>query len=64
MNSYFEQASGFYGHPHQATGMAMGSGGRVQRIPSLAGHESLCQPPSAAHHPGLALRCQHHGRLQ
>ncbi|KAM7363698.1 ultrabithorax isoform 1-T2 [Cochliomyia hominivorax] len=25
MNSYFEQASGFYGHPHQATGMSMGT---------------------------------------
>ncbi|EDX12647.1 ultrabithorax [Drosophila simulans] len=56
MNSYFEQASGFYGHPHQATGMAMGSGGHHDQTASAAAAAyrgfplSLGMSPYANHH--------------
>lgn len=36
MNSYFEQ-TGFYGHPHQTTGMGMGSGGHHDQTASYRG---------------------------
>ncbi|XP_030381766.1 homeotic protein ultrabithorax isoform X4 [Scaptodrosophila lebanonensis] len=56
MNSYFEQASGFYGHPHQATGMAMGTGGHHDQTASAAAAAyrgfplSLGMSPYANHH--------------
>ena len=57
MNSYFEQASGFYGHPHQATGMgAMGSGGHHDQTATAAAAAyrgfplSLGMSPYANHH--------------
>lgn len=56
MNSYFEQASGFYGHPHQATGMAMGSGGHHDQSATAAAAAyrgfplSLGMSPYANHH--------------
>ncbi|XP_013109070.1 homeotic protein ultrabithorax isoform X5 [Stomoxys calcitrans] len=45
MNSYFEQASGFYGHPHQATGMSMGT----------AGHHDQSATAAAAAYRGFPL---------
>ncbi|XP_017856032.1 PREDICTED: homeotic protein ultrabithorax isoform X4 [Drosophila arizonae] len=57
MNSYFEQASGFYGHPHQATGMAMGTGGHHDQTTASAAAAayrgfplSLGMSPYANHH--------------
>ncbi|XP_033150061.1 homeotic protein ultrabithorax isoform X3 [Drosophila busckii] len=57
MNSYFEQASGFYGHPHQATGMAMGTGGHHDQTTASAAAAayrgfplSLGMTPYANHH--------------
>ncbi|KAL9892825.1 homeotic protein ultrabithorax isoform X2 [Glossina fuscipes] len=56
MNSYFEPASGFYGHPHQATGMAMGSGGHHDQSATAAAAAyrgfplSLGMSPYANHH--------------
>lgn len=54
MNSYFEQASGFYGHPHQATGMAMGGGHHDQTATAAAAYRgfplSLGMSPYANHH--------------
>ncbi|XP_036325164.1 homeotic protein ultrabithorax-like [Rhagoletis pomonella] len=57
MNSYFEQASaGFYGHPHQATGMAMGTGGHHDQTATAAAAAyrgfplSLGMSPYANHH--------------
>lgn len=55
MNSYFEQ-SGFYGHPHQATGMAMGAGNHHDQSASAAAAAyrgfplSLGMSPYANHH--------------
>ncbi|XP_073814828.1 ultrabithorax isoform X2 [Musca autumnalis] len=45
MNSYFEQASGFYGHPHQTTGMSMGT----------AGHHDQSATAAAAAYRGFPL---------
>ncbi|XP_030565143.1 homeotic protein ultrabithorax isoform X2 [Drosophila novamexicana] len=57
MNSYFEQASGFYGHPHQATGMTMGTGGHHDQTTASAAAAayrgfplSLGMSPYANHH--------------
>lgn len=56
MNSYFEQASGFYGHPHQATGMAMGTGAHHDQSATAAAAAyrgfplSLGMSPYANHH--------------
>ncbi|XP_043070824.1 homeotic protein ultrabithorax isoform X3 [Drosophila grimshawi] len=57
MNSYFEQASGFYGHPHQATGMSMGTGGHHDQTTASAAAAayrgfplSLGMSPYANHH--------------
>lgn len=52
MNSYFEQ-SGFYGHPHQTTGMGMTSGSHHDQNP-VSGYRgfplSLGMSPYANHH--------------
>ncbi|XP_034485198.1 homeotic protein ultrabithorax isoform X4 [Drosophila innubila] len=57
MNSYFEQASGFYGHPHQASGMTMGTGGHHDQTTASAAAAayrgfplSLGMSPYANHH--------------
>lgn len=57
MNSYFEQASGFYGHPHQASGMSMGTGGHHDQTTASAAAAayrgfplSLGMSPYANHH--------------
>lgn len=55
MNSYFEQ-SGFYGHPHQATGMGMGTGTHHDQTATAAAAAyrgfplSLGMAPYANHH--------------
>ena len=55
MNSYFEQ-SGFYGHPHQATGMGMGTGSHHDQSATAAAAAyrgfplSLGMAPYANHH--------------
>ncbi|XP_055904246.1 homeotic protein ultrabithorax-like isoform X1 [Eupeodes corollae] len=55
MNSYFEQ-SGFYGHPHQATGMGMGSAAHHDQTATAAAAAyrgfplSLGMSPYANHH--------------
>ncbi|KAH8381244.1 hypothetical protein KR093_000520 [Drosophila rubida] len=57
MNSYFEQASGFYGHPHQASGMTMGTSGHHDQTTASAAAAayrgfplSLGMSPYANHH--------------
>ncbi|XP_055387981.1 homeotic protein ultrabithorax [Condylostylus longicornis] len=55
MNSYFEQ-TGFYGHPHQSTGMGMGAGSHHDQTASAAAAAyrgfplSLGMAPYANHH--------------
>ncbi|XP_037910762.1 homeotic protein ultrabithorax isoform X2 [Hermetia illucens] len=55
MNSYFEQ-TGFYGHPHQATGMGMGTAGHHDQTATAAAAAyrgfplSLGMTPYANHH--------------
>lgn len=53
MNSYFEQ-SGFYGHPHQTTGMSMSSAAHHDQSAATAAYRgfplSLGMTPYANHH--------------
>lgn len=53
MNSYFEQ-SGFYGHPHQASGMGMSSASHHDQSATAAAYRgfplSLGMAPYANHH--------------